>query len=671
LQKPVVTSFLKQESLRLLLFGGKGGVGKTTCATAAALHMAKLHPEAEFLLVSVDPAHSLTDSLGDMVLPPNLQVLEMDGHKCLSVFLERHRLHLKEIAKRGTFLDEADINRFLDLSPPGMDEILALVEIVRWVESEAFRTILVDTAPTGHVLRLIAMPDLLRQWLAALDSMLEKHRFLRSRFQGSHKPDELDNFLNTFASSLQSVERLLRDPERCRFVPVTVAAEVVLQETTGLLCHLQELQVPVQEILVNRISPLSDCLNCLAARRRQQELLSSYSANFSRYRLYGLPLYPQEMRGSHLQEFWEGAKEMVPAAARVTTGTTCHSWQIHRPNALPSLKTIFWLFAGKGGVGKSTIACATALRLRQEYAAKKILLISTDPAHSLTSCLGVAIGPKPVQVLPGLTSVEIDAAGTFASLKKQFRRELENFWQSANDHLTLPFDRVVMERLLDLAPPGLDEIISLTRIVDFLEQGKYDLLVLDTAPTGHLLRLLELPELIGQWLKQVFGLFLRYRLSVYLPKLSQQLVRLSKGLKQLRSLWRDPVRSALMVVSIPTTLALEETADLWNACGRLGLPIRGGFLNCLTPASSHCLLCSAWNRNESRILGKFRNIFDGRPMTLVYQNPEPKGIAALTALGQSLYQSSTLRPEAHLKSKSDIYAGRTFPAGERHVPISG
>jgi arsenite/tail-anchored protein-transporting ATPase len=665
-----VPSFLEQNSLRLLFFGGKGGVGKTTCATAAALCMAQLHPEAAFLLVSTDPAHSLADSLGGMALPPNLEVLELDAYKCLTAFLENHRPQLKEIARRGTFLDDADINRFLDLSLPGMDEILALLEIVRWVEDENFRTILVDTAPTGHALRLLAMPDLLRQWLAALDGMLEKHRFLKARFQGSRKPDELDTFLDALAMKLQQVEDLLRDPQRCRFVPVTLVTEVVLQETKELLRQLQKMQVPVQDILVNRIYPQNDCQNCLAARRQQLALLASCRAHFSRYHLYGLPLQSQEMRGTKLHEFWEASHEIMPAAASATVGSSCHPWQIHQPAALPSKETIFWIFAGKGGVGKSTLACATALRLHQEYPGKEVLLISSDPAHSLTACLGVTIGPKPARVLPGLTALEIDAAAAFATLKKQFRKELANLWESTGNNLALPFDRVVMEQLMDLTPPGLDEIIALTRIVDFLEQGKYDLLVLDTAPTGHLLRLLELPELIGQWLKEMFGLFLRYRLSCHLPKLSQQLVKLSKGLKQLQSLWQNPDRSALMLVTIPTKLALEETADLAEACERLDLRVRGGFLNLLTPAG-HCPLCSARNRIETRILANFQKIFKGKPLTLIYQNTEPKGIEALTALGESLYQSSYQQSEAHLKSQGGTYTGRIFPPGRRHVPVSG
>ena len=120
-------SFLEDSGLRLLFFGGKGGVGKTTCAAAAALHYARRSPQGSFLLVSTDPAHSLADSLGDFHPPDNLKILEFNAQDSLETFKARHRGKLAEIAARGTFLDEEDIRRILDLSLPGLDELMALL----------------------------------------------------------------------------------------------------------------------------------------------------------------------------------------------------------------------------------------------------------------------------------------------------------------------------------------------------------------------------------------------------------------------------------------------------------------------------------------------------------------------------------------------------------------
>ena len=160
-------SFLADQGLRLLLFGGKGGVGKTSCATATALQLAGDSPQTAFLLVSTDPAHSVKDSLAGAQPPPNLQVIELDARECLAAFKRQHGPKLYAIASRGTFLDHYDISRFLDLSLPGLDELMAWLEIAAWAAARRYQAIVVDTAPTGHTLRLLAMPALLRNWLGA------------------------------------------------------------------------------------------------------------------------------------------------------------------------------------------------------------------------------------------------------------------------------------------------------------------------------------------------------------------------------------------------------------------------------------------------------------------------------------------------------------------------
>jgi hypothetical protein len=147
-----VLTFLEDPHLRLLFFGGKGGVGKATGAMAAALRDTRRSPQGSFLLFSTDPAHSLTDSLGDFQAPPNLKVLKFNLQESLETFKARHHGKFAEIAARGTFLDEEGIRRILDLSLPGMDELMALLSIAGWAERRAYDLIVVDTAPPGaHV----------------------------------------------------------------------------------------------------------------------------------------------------------------------------------------------------------------------------------------------------------------------------------------------------------------------------------------------------------------------------------------------------------------------------------------------------------------------------------------------------------------------------------------
>jgi arsenite-transporting ATPase len=636
--------FFREQALRLLLFGGKGGVGKTTCATATALRLAWSHPKNSFLLVSTDPAHSVADSLAGSSPPYNLETLELDARGCLATFKENHSEKLREVALRGTFLDDEDISQFLDLSLPGLDELMAFLEIARWVEEGGYDCIVVDTAPTGHTLRLLTVPDLIRKWLEAVDALLAKHRYMKQLFTGAYRSDELDEFLLELSGSVKHMEALLRDPLRCCFVPVMLAEALSIAETLLLLKELKQLRIPVKDILVNRLYPENTCPVCTHGRAYQVRELRHLLGELSDYCVWGLPIYPEEVRGvESLKVFWDGVSplDISPSNQEQAKTELAHLGpQVERPANPISRETKFLLFAGKGGVGKTTLACATAVYLARDIAGREVFLFSTDPAHSLSACLDTQIGSRPTKLAPGLTAMEMDAEAEFEILKNQYAADLERFLGAISESLDLTFDRDVMERLVDLSPPGLDEVMALTTAIEFLRHGKYDILILDSAPTGHLIRLLETPELINQWLKVFFGLFLKYKRIFRLPKISQRLVQMSKDLKELGGLLRDSSRSALYGVTILTEMAFQETIDLMSACERLGVHVPALFLNLATPASG-CSLCSAIHRNESLIKEKFEKNMAGSHQTLVYRQSEPRGLERLGELGNALYRAET------------------------------
>jgi arsenite-transporting ATPase len=307
------------------------------------------------------------------------------------------------------------------------------------------------------------------------------------------------------------------------------------------------------------------------------------------------------------------------------------------PAAHPSPQMQFVLLAGKGGVGKTTLSCATAVRLARDFPEKRVLLFSTDPAHSLSACLQAEIGPRPTVFFLGLTAMEIDAKAEFEKLKTHYSTDLERFLESVCQGFDLTFDRVVLEKMMDLAPPGLDEIMALTRIMEFLARDSYDLFVLDCAPTGHLIRLLELPELVNEWLKAFFNLFLKYERVLRLPEFAGELVAISRNLKRFRELLQNPAASVLYAVSIPTQMALEETKDLVAACERMGIAVPLVFLNLMTP-SGQCRLCSSLRRRESMVAESFRQMFLEKEQTLVYRQPEMAGLDRLEKFGRCLYQ---------------------------------
>lgn len=650
-------SFLSEPSLRLLLFGGKGGVGKTTCAMAAAIHLAHNRPHESFLLVSTDPAHSLADSIARTSPPENLRILELDAEGALAAFKTEHHEHLRGIASRGTFLDEEDISKLLDLSLPGLDELMAFTEISKWVEKRTYRCIIVDTAPTGHTLRLLTMPALIQKWLRALDTLLAKHRYMKLVFRGSYRRDYLDHFLQEFSAIVNQMQTLMQNADLCRFIPVMLAEELSIRETASLLQFLQELRMPVAEILVNRLYPDNNCPACREAAYAQKTSLISLRKipNFRDHPLWGIPFYPGEVRGiESLSGFWDGTRGLTRIPLRLPGENTPRlqpKVEAASNISLEGLKLL--LFAGKGGVGKTTLACATALRLAHEGSRKNLLLFSIDPAHSLSACLGVPIGPEPVRISPGLSAVEFDAETEFESLKQQYQTDLARYLKATLPNYDLTFDRQVLERILDLSPSGLDEIMALTRAMELFLHGRYDLLILDSAPTGHLLRLLELPQIIDQWLKVFFGLLLKYRTVFSLPKVSQRLVKLSKELKAFRALLQDRTRSALFGVTILTEMAFQETVDLIAACKRLAVNVPLLFLNLVTPPAA-CSLCCALAKREEVIRNRLGQTFPELTQTIVYRRNEPRGMDTLLGLGEELFHDQNRDPLTAPQNKVNI-----------------
>jgi len=622
-------------------------VGKTTCAVSYALNLALSHPDDLFLLVSTDPAHSVNDSINTLQIPSNLEIRELDAAKALETFKQNHREKLRTIASRGTFFDEPDIDQVLELSLPGLDELMAFLEISKWINSEKYETVIVDTAPTGHTLRLLEMPKLIGGWLNALDVLLAKHRYMKKLFQGTYQEDDIDGFLLDLANSVKTMEKRLANKKECRFVPVFLAEPLSLSETQTLLSSLKKGKLPVTDLIVNRIYPLTDCPVSAAEHHGQMQRLEQFSQTIPNLNIWAVPLYAREIMGDVLiSTFWQGIYPVTPFPELTDAALADpHSQiQVENPAPWPSDDLSLLIFAGKGGVGKTTMACATACGLADNKKNGQVLIFSTDPAHSLSQCFDTPIGSTPVKLSPRLSAIEIDASKDFDALKHAYEDELQNFLTDFSSTLDLTFDQQVMEQLMELAPPGLDEVMALNMAMDFMSAGSYDALILDSAPTGHLIRLLQTPELMDKWLKVIFNLLLKYKNFFRLPKLSVKLIKMSKSLKVLRRILTDPEKSALYAVSILNHMAHEETRDLLSACRDMNINVPVIFLNMATH-DSDCPLCAAVYAREAKIKDQFAADYPDLIQPIIYRNQmELQGMPMLTKLSASMYKQTQGSP---------------------------
>jgi arsenite-transporting ATPase len=653
-------------------------VGKTTCAAAAAIHAAE--SGRRVLLVSTDPAHSLADALKKNLGPEptriptrrgHLLAAELDAQRALDRWLGERRADLELIAERGTYLGRDDIGRFLDLGLPGVDELVGLVELMRLARElpdDEDAEVVVDTAPTAHTLRLLTMPGELRRFAGALDRLHERHRAIAESFGGGWRPDHADALIQEVEEQGRKIEELLRDPARTSFFWVLLPESLSVEETRDGLRALEEGGIPVPELIVNRVTPPPEtrCARCDARRQAEGDALAVLREAFPERPVRFLPSHPKEPRGiTALRALgkklatapsWE---HRHPAGGR--TRARRQDAGAPRGRAAEILAEIvpdtarLVFFGGKGGVGKTTCAAAAALLLAEARPGRRVLLLSTDPAHSLADVLEIPLGddPQPVPGGPdGLRVRELDAPRTFASWRARHLTGVEEWLDASTGNNLVDNDLEGREQkawrgLLDLAPPGLDELSAVSALADALhgsgEEPPEDLVVVDTAPTGHALRLLQAPGLMQGWVRELLALLLKYREAVRLGRLAEELVELSRNLRGLEEILRDPARTRFVVVTRAAELPRRETVRLLEALEPLGLTVPAVIVDAVTEPG--CPRCDGVAAAEEREIGHLRRDLDlgldkaGRERCAIISAPAvfppPRGFETLRAWGET------------------------------------
>lgn len=293
---------LREDALKLILFGGKGGVGKTTCASSTGLYLSKY---VKTLITSTDPAHSLSDSFAQKIGDEpkevkgvkNLSALEINAEKALSKFKTEHEGQIKKILDTSTYLDQYDIDSLFRLPIPGMDEVMGFKTIVDLIEEAKFDKYIVDTAPTGHALRLITLPGLLDEWIKALAQMRWKYRYIASTFGGGHTADEGDDFLVEMKKTVKGIEGLLRDNKRCEFIAVTIPEDMAILETERLISSLGRYGIKVRRLVINNALESDGCEFCRERRKGQARRIDEIRRRFCGLSATVIPLQPGEVKG--------------------------------------------------------------------------------------------------------------------------------------------------------------------------------------------------------------------------------------------------------------------------------------------------------------------------------------------------------------------------------------
>ena len=255
---------------RLLLFGGKGGVGKTTTSTSTAVGLAD--SGLKVLLVSSDPAHSTSDSLGVQLGPEPTAVDGVEGLWGLELDPEaRISDHIPKLTESlGPMLggQDPELNAS-EMVLPGLDEAMAFDELLKHLENPDWDVIVFDTAPTGHTLRFLALPEIIEKWA---DKIIRMHRLtggIRALMFGAKEGEKMKEELEKFRRRVLHVRRILCNPEVTRFTLVTIPEKMGVNETLRAYESLAEFDLPVSGCVINRMTP--DLDNDFIQTRRANE----------------------------------------------------------------------------------------------------------------------------------------------------------------------------------------------------------------------------------------------------------------------------------------------------------------------------------------------------------------------------------------------------------------
>jgi arsenite/tail-anchored protein-transporting ATPase len=298
------------------------------------------------------------------------------------------------------------------------------------------------------------------------------------------------------------------------------------------------------------------------------------------------------------------------------------------------------LFTGKGGVGKTTVAAATAVRAAAS--GERTLVMSTDPAHSLGDSFEVEIGSFPTEIAENLWGQQIDA-----------QDRLEDNWREIQDYLTQVMNWAGVETIQAeelTVIPGLDEIFSLIDVRTHVESGRFDMLIVDCAPTAETLRLLSLPEIMNWYIERIFPVERRVVKTIRpivsklttLPIAGDQVFgaveRLHRNLDAVKQILTDEKVSSVRLVVNPEKMVIAEARRTYTYLGLFGYRVDAVVVNRVLPEEITDPYFGKWKDIQAEHLATVRESFEPVPiLTARLFDREMVGVSLLQEMGEEVY----------------------------------
>ncbi len=580
--------FLK-EATRILFFTGKGGVGKTSLACATAVSLAGMGRRV--LLVSTDPASNLDEVLGVELHgapvavegAPGLFALNIDPEAAARAYRER------VVGPYRGVLPEASITSMEEqLSGACTVEIAAFDEFTKLLGDEKataeFDHVVFDTAPTGHTLRLLKLPA---AWTGFMDQNTTGTSCL-----GPLSGLEAQKAL--YEASMQA----LGDPKATTLVLVSRPERSALEEAERSRAELAEMGVGNQRLILNGVFRATEPGGAVAValEGRCREALAGMPAGLAELARIEIPLLGYAPMGvENLKSVFGGA-----VRRRQTTGAVR---QEGGEGDVPLAGLIDEIEAkgrgvvmtmGKGGVGKTTIASAIAIELARR--GHRVHLSTTDPAAHVAATVGGAVA--------NLTVSRIDPA-------VETRRYSEAVLAKSAPALDAQGMALLEE---DLRSPCTEEIAVFSAFAQTVAEGEHGFVVLDTAPTGHTILLLDAAE-------------------AYHREVTRTMSDLPESVRELLPRLRDPEFTRVLLVTLPEATPVHEAKRLQEDLGRAGIyPFAWVVNQCFTGGSYRDPVLVERSERERPYIEEVREQLAKRMAVVGWEPIEPVGAERLQRL---------------------------------------
>ncbi|MBI0583209.1 MAG: TRC40/GET3/ArsA family transport-energizing ATPase [Methanomassiliicoccus sp.] len=462
---------------KFIFFSGKGGVGKSTMSCATAVWLARKGYKT--LIVTTDPAPNLGDifgqAIGHKITPirdvPGLFATEINPDIASQEYRDRMVSPLKGI------LDQKQLDAMTEqLKSPCVDEVAAFDSFIEFMDDPQYDAVVFDTAPTGHTIRLLELPS---GWSTELDKGGSTCIGPSSSLQGAKV-------------KYKKAIGYLQDGKKTSFIFVLKPERSSILETNRSMEELSKLGIKTNSLIINGVLPASAATDAFFRKKKEgedkmlEEIKDEFVLNKMQYPLQATEINGVDALASVASLLYEGQEENMSMAPEEVDGTSASvksDLGAVRELMRPANGTRYIFFTGKGGVGKSTLACATSVHLADQ--GLRTLIVTTDPASHLQEIFGQEVGPEPTPVagVTGLDAVRIDQ-----------RKALEEYRKRILDSVKDQPEDIRKSVEEDLSSPCAEEMSAFEKFMSYFELRDYQVVIFDTAPTGHTLRLLELPS---------------------------------------------------------------------------------------------------------------------------------------------------------------------------------